>query len=62
MEKNLTYTEQFRQMEVGDTLSFPPEKLASVKPLVSSLGFMLGRLYKVRSDKERRVVEVSRVE
>ena len=60
--KNVTYTEQLRQMEVGKTLLFPPEKLASMKAIASSLGFMLGRRYTVHRDRERRVVEVSRVE
>ena len=59
-QKTSTVTECLRNMTVGDTVEYPAEKFSSVTSIASSLGFMTGRRYRVRRDKERRVVVVSR--
>lgn len=59
-QKTSTVTECLRKMTVGDTVEYPAEKFSSITSIASSVGFMMSRRYKVRRDKERRMVVVSR--
>jgi hypothetical protein len=47
---------------INDSAEFPPEKYHSLKTQCYDLGFMLGRRFAVRADRERRVVVITRTE
>lgn len=55
-------TDRLRNMEVGDVVSFPVEKLSVLRVMASVLGIQWNRVYSTRSDRARRVVEVTRME
>lgn len=51
---------QMREMEAGQTLQFPIERLAVVRVYASDLSAELDREYKTRTDRPRRIIEVCR--
>ena len=51
---------QMRDMEAGQTLQFPIERLAVVRVYASDLSAELNRDYKTRTDRPRRIIEVIR--
>lgn len=51
-----------REMEVGDSLTFPIEGLKSVRAQASELGVVLCRRYATATDRETRTIKVTRVE
>lgn len=55
-------SEKIRNMEVGKSLFFPPEKLGGIRVYCSNLSFQMGRIYKVhaRRNEDKNVVEVIR--
>lgn len=51
---------QMREMEAGQSLQFPIERLAVVRVYASDLSAELNREYKTRTDRPRRIIEVIR--
>lgn len=49
-------------MEVGEVREFPAEISMTVRSMASMLGFQWGRRFKTRTDRERRLLVVERVE
>ena len=49
-------------MSVGATVSFPVERLRSVRATASELGFILGRKYTTHTDRVSREIQVLREE
>jgi hemerythrin superfamily protein len=47
-------------MEVGDEVIFPIEKMKSVRVQASELGAIMDRIYETRSDRINRTISVSR--
>jgi hypothetical protein len=51
----------FASLSVGESLTFPAEKLGSAKTNAADLSFMLNRKYKVHKDNQTRTVIVKRL-
>ena len=51
----------YRKMEVGETREWPLRQLASIRSNTSMFGLMTGRKYKSHVNRERGVIEVTRV-
>ena len=49
-----------RAMEVGEVIEVAIEKVCSVRVYASDLGLALNRVYKTNTDREKRVVSVTR--
>ncbi len=47
-------------MGIGQTLTFPIEKLKSVRVQASELGAMFDMLFKTRTDRALRIIEITR--
>lgn len=47
-------------MGIGQTLTFPIEKLKSVRVQASELGAMFDMLFKTRTDRTLRIIEITR--
>lgn len=62
MKEKKTISEELESMEVGDVKSFPAVKLYTVKVTASNKGFILGRVYRCRINRETRTVDVTRKE
>lgn len=60
MDNKTTLTSQFESMRVGEVIEYPAEQSMSVRALASSLGFKLNRIYKTRTDREKRTIAVTR--
>lgn len=60
MEKENT-KEEIKQMEIGQMVSFPIERLAVIRTYASELSLVMDRKYKTRADKGKRRIEVSRI-
>ena len=52
---------ELENMQVGEVKDFPREKINSVQALCSMDGFRLDRTYATHMDKERGVVQVTRI-
>lgn len=62
LEKKETVTGMLSPMEVGEVREFPAEISMTVRSMASMLGFQWGRRFKTRTDRERRLLVVERVE
>ncbi|MBQ3196555.1 MAG: hypothetical protein IJB63_00360 [Alistipes sp.] len=60
MDNKTTLTSQLESMRVGEVIEYPAEQSMSVRALASSLGFKLDRIYKTRTDREKRIITVTR--
>lgn len=60
MSNKISMSEELDRMKVGETKSFPANKLNSVKVMACNKGFILDRKYRCNIDKEKRVVNVTR--
>lgn len=47
-------------MKVGEVVSFPIERLRSVRAIASQLGIMHNRVYPTTTDREERIINVTR--
>ncbi len=47
-------------MAIGDTLAFPIERLKTVRVQASELGAMFDMLFKTRTDRDLRIIEITR--
>nr|WP_304976980.1 hypothetical protein [Duncaniella muris] len=48
-------------MAIGETLTFPIERLKSVRVQASELGAMYDMLFRTRTDRDQRIIEISRL-
>ena len=60
MAKKKTITGELRELEIGQFAEFPAEQSTSLRSISSMLGFSMNRIYKTESDRERRVIVVTR--
>lgn len=49
------------EMAVGTTVQFPITRLKSVRTQASELGIMYERQYTTRTDREAKIIEVTRI-
>lgn len=49
-----------RDMRVGDKLSFPAEKLNSIKTMCSTFGFQWGKRFTTSMNRVNRTIDVTR--
>lgn len=61
MAKKRTVTSELEPMHIGDRKEFPAALCMSVRSMASMLGFKWNRTYKTETDRERRVVVVTRI-
>ena len=60
-EKNpLGLVDALRNMEIGDSLEFPAEVANSTRATASAYGFQWGRIYTTKTDRNHRIVIVTR--
>lgn len=52
---------QIRQMEKGQSLQFPLERMYVIRQYAYELSMLMGREYHTAIDKEKKIIEVSRV-
>ena len=60
-QEKIALSERLRVMDVGETSSFPIQKLLSVRTLACNLGVVNGRRFQTRTDRENGFVYVTRV-
>lgn len=58
--KKKTITSELEPMQIGECKEFPAEQSMTVRSMASMLGFKWNRTYKTETDRERRVVIVTR--
>ena len=51
-----------RDLEVGESCSFPAERASYIKSISSQFGFEWGRKFATRNNRENRTITVLRVE
>lgn len=61
MVKKKTITSELEPMQVGERKEFPAALCMTLKSMASMLGFKWDRVYKTATDRERRVVIVTRI-
>lgn len=61
MAKKNTITADLERMKVGDSKEFPASRVLVMRSMASALSFQWDRTYKTATDRERRVVIVTRV-
>lgn len=61
MAKKRTITGELEPMRIGESKEFPASLCTTVRSMTSTLGFKWNRVYKTLTDRERRVVVVTRV-
>lgn len=52
---------QLRDLEVGQTLTFPADRVNSLRATASNYGFQWGRTFTTRRNREARTVTIERV-
>lgn len=60
MEKENT-KEEIKQMEIGDVISYPIERLAVIRTYAWEIGLVMNRNYKTYTHKDERMVTVKRL-
>lgn len=60
MERKKTITEEFGRLKVGQSIEFPAEQSMSARSMASNIGFKLGRTFKTETNREKRVLIVTR--
>lgn len=61
MAKKRTVTNELEPMNIGDRKEFPAVQCNNVRSMASMLGFKWNRTYKTKTDRDRRVVVVTRI-
>lgn len=61
MEHNGKIRPAIIALEIGGTVTFPIEKMKSVRAQTSELGIILNRRFITRIDREKRIIIVKRV-
>jgi hypothetical protein len=62
MPKKRTITSELEPMKVGDVKEFPAEVCTTLRSMTSTLGFKWNRTYSTSTDRERRVIVVTRIQ
>lgn len=62
MAKKKTITSELEPMQIGDRKEFPAVLCTGIRSMASMLGFKWNRVYRTETDREKRVVVVTRVE
>ena len=52
---------QIRQMENGQSLQYPLERMQVIRQYAYELGMLMGREYHTAIDKEKRIISVTRI-
>ena len=60
-QEKIALSERLRVMDVGETSSFPIQKLLSVRTLARNIGVVNGRRYQTKTDREAGRVYVTRI-
>ncbi len=60
MAKKRTITSELEPMQVGETKSFPAALSITVRSMASMLGFKWDRVYTTETDRERKIILVTR--
>lgn len=60
MAKKKTITGELEPMKIGESKEFPASLCTTARSMASMLGFKWNRTYKTETDRERRVVIVTR--
>ena len=53
-------TKDIEAMEIGDTREYPAIKVTSIRSLAYTISFKLDRVYQTATDREKRIVTVTR--
>ena len=61
MAKKKTITGELEPMKIGERKEFPASLWTTARSMASMLGFKWNRTYKTETDRERRVVIVTRI-
>lgn len=61
MKKKKTFTSELEPMKVGEKKEFPASLCMTARSMASMLGFKWNRSYKTETDRERRVVIITRI-
>ncbi len=61
MAKKKTITGELEPMKIGERKEFPASLCTTARSMASMLGFKWNRTYKTETDRERRVVIVTRI-
>lgn len=61
MAKKKTITGELEPMQIGERKEFPAALCTTARSMASMLGFKWNRTYKTETDRERRVVIVTRI-
>ena len=61
MAKKHSLTNEFAAMKIGDKREYPAERCSTVYSMASMMGFRLDRKYQTETDRERRVITVTRL-
>lgn len=61
MAKKKTITGELEPMQIGESKEFPASLCTTVRSMTSTLGFKWNRVYKTLTDREKRVVVVTRL-
>lgn len=61
MAKKKTITGELEPMKVGERKEFPAALCTTARSMASMLGFKWNRTYKTETDRERRVVIITRI-
>lgn len=62
MANKRTVTDELEPMKIGEKREFPAAMSMTVRSMASMLGFKWDRVYKTKTDRERKVIIVTRVE
>ena len=60
-ENHIKIRPTLTQMEVGETCTFPVQRLKSVRAQASELGVILDRTYRTTTNRTERTVTVTRI-
>ena len=61
MAKKKTITGELEPMKIGERKEFPASLCTTARSMASMLGFKWNRTYKTETDRERRVIVVTRI-
>lgn len=60
VEKFESVRSTLNKMEVGDTISYPIERLRTIRATASEMGIVEGKTYSTRTSKEERLIYIQR--
>lgn len=60
-ENNKTIVDTLQSMTVGESLDFPAEQSPTVRSTASTYGFKWNRTYTTKTNREQRIITVTRI-